>query len=160
MAAGEREGKVVAITFVALAIGSLASPIVEGNDRIFNFYIIAVDLLIFLVIGPVALWGRFFWPLWVLGFHVSNFITDLLIVFEVGWSLEDARLLHEVWSIPELVVMTFGIFVDQVGRKVRRGGRSKRGRARRSRSRGSPARRSDDVSEGSRRMSVALNVSC
>lgn len=116
---GGKDGRRVVGIFTVSVVLSAIIPTLSQNVWMFNAYILGVDIVILLLLLPIAASTAAFWPLWVMGFHLSNTITDLVIVGGFRWTLQETRLFHEFWSIPELVAMTWGIMLDDLNKSNR-----------------------------------------
>ena len=120
IASGGPDGRVIAGLFASVTLVSLVAPHLIPFAAGMAPYAPIVDGAMFLVLWQVAKQSRSYWPLWVLGFHVSNIVTDVLIVVDVGGSRDLTQRLHAFWSIAELLVMPAGILLDELTSNVGR----------------------------------------
>lgn len=112
--AGPKEGRVVSCLFIAAWLGSFPASAMNPLDRqAIDLYLIAIDLLMFGGLSIVAGKTRFFWPVWVLGFHCASLSMDVVFLVAQGWQPIIYDVLHAFWSVPELLVMPVGIHLDR-----------------------------------------------
>lgn len=103
----------------------VASIITEVEFRIFNLdkmdlYQLHIDLLIMFSIMYICIKSDSYWPIWFAGFHIITVLTHFSrLLFPNKFPLVYIKA-EEFWSIPAMVAMTIGVWLDyRAGLKMR-----------------------------------------
>lgn len=112
--AGPKEGRIVSCLFLGAWLGSFPASYMSPLDRqAIDIYLFGIDLIMLAGLIAVARRTQFFWPLWVIGFHLASLSMDVVCLAVQGWQPIIYDVLHAFWSVPELLIMPIGIHLDR-----------------------------------------------
>lgn len=111
--AGRWEGKCATIMFFAAGLLSIPAANLNHNWNQTQLPVLGVDLVLLAGLWIVTERSRSFWPVWVFGLHLANIATHIATLISGGWRAEIYQSMQAFWSVPELLIMVWGIMLDR-----------------------------------------------
>lgn len=102
--------------FSAGLLSLLTAILGQGWERT-NFPVFVIDLLLLAGLCIIAARSRSYWPTWFVGLHLGSIATHIVTFAEPSLKASLYASLEAAWSIPELLIMTLGIMLDQPARR-------------------------------------------
>lgn len=107
---GGRDGQ-LASSFIGF--GSLLTfAVTQGDSRV---PLLVLDLAVFGAYLALALRSSSYWPLWMAGFQLITVAEGIASLLAPATAKGILHAVTGFWSIPMLLVMTLGIFLDSRG---------------------------------------------
>lgn len=110
---GGKEGRWVSFLIIIAAVLSIPASYLDYGWHRVQLPVLAVDLLLLLGLGIVALKSRRYWPIWMAGFHLVSIITHAARGIQSELPPIIYFALQAFWSLPVLMVMVAGIMLDR-----------------------------------------------
>ncbi|QNQ11484.1 hypothetical protein [Sphingomonas alpina] len=112
--AGGKDGRWISLFIIAAALLSIPASYLEQSWAHTQLPVLGVDLLLLGALVAVSLRSRYFWPLWMTGFHLGSIATHLAtIAAPVQLKPMLYFAMQSFWSLPMLLVMVAGIMFDR-----------------------------------------------
>ncbi|WOE76141.1 hypothetical protein [Alterisphingorhabdus coralli] len=110
--AGERDGRIAALLFVAATVASyFADTLSPWVSLVFGIFL--VDVILLAGLYWLALSSRYFWPLWACGIHSVAVITHMASLIAPSFLPEVYQMIQGFWAIPTLLSMVIGIWLTR-----------------------------------------------
>lgn len=109
---GKIEGK---LSSLLIFVATIATHILHEYQQWYELhvFIFTVDLLLLIFVYFLSLFSAKNWLLWMTGFLLVSVGTHLSTVFGYVFSARAYELLQGFWSIPVLLTMVLGIFLNR-----------------------------------------------
>lgn len=110
---GDRSGREVAFAVMA---GIAATFVVTGDDSKWmapHLMAAAVDTLLFLALGWIALRADRWFPIWLAGLQLATVISHLGSIFAPAFAPKVYFVLQSVWAIPMFAALVIGVALDR-----------------------------------------------
>ena len=115
---GGEDGRLLAAAYIFAIVLTKFAHAADRNWDHFHPYAFLVDAALFVSLLLICLRSRRYWPLWVAGLQLAVLSSHLATLLAPVFARRAYFALQSMWSIPQLVIIVFGVTLDRRERYV------------------------------------------